>query len=284
MATFYNQATLSYNGKTTTSNITTGEIVQVLSVTKTAVGSSYGSNENITYVISIVNSGTVPFTDITITDNLGAYEFGSNSLYPMEYVDGSIQYYVNGALQTAPAVTAGDSLVISQLGIPAGGNATIVYQTKTNEYAPTDAGGSISNTVTVTGGGIAEPLTAEAVVNAKEGAELTISKSICPQTVTENGRITYTFVIQNTGNTPADATAAVVVMDTFSPVLDITSVTFNGNLWSEGTQYTYDGTTGVFATTAGAVTVPAATSVQDAQTGAWSVTPGISTLTISGTI
>ena len=40
------------------------------------------------------------------------------------------------------------------------------------------------------------------------------------------------------------------------------------------TQYTYDAATGVFATAAGVVTVPAATFTQDAATGAYSTTPG----------
>ena len=50
MATFYNQATLSYNGNTTTSNITTGELVEILSATKTAVTDTYQSEGRITYV------------------------------------------------------------------------------------------------------------------------------------------------------------------------------------------------------------------------------------------
>ena len=37
MATFTNQATLSYNGGSTNSNIITGEIVDVLTASKTAV-------------------------------------------------------------------------------------------------------------------------------------------------------------------------------------------------------------------------------------------------------
>ena len=41
MATFFNQATLSYSGGVVNSNITSGEIVEVLSVTKTAVGGEY---------------------------------------------------------------------------------------------------------------------------------------------------------------------------------------------------------------------------------------------------
>lgn len=37
MANFYNQATLAYNGKTVNSNITTGEIMERVTVTKTAL-------------------------------------------------------------------------------------------------------------------------------------------------------------------------------------------------------------------------------------------------------
>lgn len=61
MATFYNQATLSYNGNTTTSNITTGELVEILSATKTAVTDTYQSEGRITYVVSIVNTDTEDF-------------------------------------------------------------------------------------------------------------------------------------------------------------------------------------------------------------------------------
>lgn len=96
--------------------------------------------------------------------------------------------------------------------------------------------------------------------------------------VAENGRITYTFTIQNTGNTPVTATDDVILRDTFDPVLNGLTVTYNGAPWTAGTQYTYDGTTGLFATTAGQITVPAATYTQDPVTGAWAVTPGVSEL------
>ena len=76
MASFYNQATLSYNGNTTTSNITTGELLEVLSATKTALRNNYTSNENVTYIISIINSGSTAFTGLTVTDNLGAVGTG----------------------------------------------------------------------------------------------------------------------------------------------------------------------------------------------------------------
>ena len=63
MAVFYNQATLSYSGGTANSNITTGELVEVLSASKTALSSGYGSGDRVTYLISIVNSGETSVTD-----------------------------------------------------------------------------------------------------------------------------------------------------------------------------------------------------------------------------
>ena len=41
MATFTNQATLSYQGGQTSSNITTGQLLESLAVTKTAVNGTY---------------------------------------------------------------------------------------------------------------------------------------------------------------------------------------------------------------------------------------------------
>ncbi|EKC61116.1 repeat domain protein [human gut metagenome] len=96
--------------------------------------------------------------------------------------------------------------------------------------------------------------------------------------------MTYTFLIQNLGNTAADAATGVVITDTFNPVLENLTVNFNGTAWAEGTNYTYDTTTGLFTGTAGGITVPAATYTQDPVTGAWGINPGVSTLMISGTV
>ena len=82
MARFTNQAQLRYGNEITNSNIAVGEITEVLSATKTAVRDTYGQNENVTYVISIVNSGTTAFNGITVTDNLGEYLFNTRELTP----------------------------------------------------------------------------------------------------------------------------------------------------------------------------------------------------------
>jgi len=284
MAAFYNQATLTYNGQSTTSNITVGEIRQTLSVTKTAVGDNYTTGERITYVVSIVNTGATAFNGLTVTDDLGEYTFGEDTRVPLDYVDGSALYYVNGVLQAAPTVEAGPPLVFTGINVPAGGNATIVYDADVNEFAPLGLEGFITNTVTASGGGLSADVVAQETVNANTEPSLTITKSLDPVVVPENGQLTYTFMIQNTGSNPVTAEDNAVLTDVFDPVLAITAVTFNGEAWTEPANYTYNETTGEFATVPGQITVPAATVTQDPTTGAWSVTPGVSVLTVTGTI
>ena len=283
MATFTNQATLRYNGNVVNSNITTGELLEVLSATKTAVIGTYEQGSDITYVINIVNSGAVAFTGLSVTDNLGEYPFGAGTLVPLDYVDGSVRYYVNGALQPAPVVAAGPPLVISGLTVPANGVTTVIYVARANQYAPLDLEGVITNTAVISGGGVTE-ITVTETVTPDSGAQLTIAKSICPTTITENSRITYTFVIQNTGNTPALVADNVVITDTFNPILTDLAVAFNNVAWTEGVNYTYSEATGEFVTVAGQITIPAATYTQDPVTGEWIVEPGVGVLTVTGTV
>lgn len=283
MAQFTNQAQLRYGNAVTNSNIAVGEILEVLSVTKTAVSDTYQPNGTVTYIISIVNSGTVPVTALTLTDNLGAYAYETATLIPLTYLTGSVKYYVNGVQQAAPAVTETAPLTITGLTVPAAGNLTIVYQAAVNQYAPLDVSATITNTVTVTGTNITS-ITAEETVTVDQMPLLTITKSISPVPVTENGTLTYTFLIQNEGNTTADADLGIVVTDLFDPILSNLTVTFNGTVLTENTDYTYNETTGEFATVAGRITVPAATFSILPATGEWTVTPGLSTLVITGTV
>ncbi len=283
MATFTNQATLRYNGNVVNSNITTGELVEVLSATKTAVIDTYNQGSDITYVIHIVNSGAVAFSGLSMNDNLGEYTFGTGTLVPLDYVDGSVRYYVNGVLQAAPTVTAGPPLNISGLTVPANGVTTIIYVARANQYAPLDLEGIVTNTAVISGGGITG-ITVTETVTPESGARLTVAKSMCPTTVTENGRVTYTFIVQNTGNTPALAADNVGITDTFNPILTDITVTFNDVVWSSPANYTYDETTGEFATVPGQMTIPAAVYSQDPATGEWIVEPGVGVLTVTGTV
>ena len=283
MAIFTNQATLSYNNTVTTSNVTTGELLEVLSVTKTALQSTYGPGDAVVYFIQLVNSGTVPFTALTVSDDLGAYDFDGATVTPLDYVDGTLRYFVDGVLQSSPTVTAGPPLAVSGITVPAGGSALLVYEAQPNAFAPGGTGAAITNIATVSGGGLSAPLTAEATVTTASAPYLTISKSLCPLTVTENGQLTYTFWLQNSGSAPAVATDNAVITDTFSPILSGLTVTFNGEVWTEGVDYTYDEATGAFATLPGRITVPAATFTQNAS-GVWVSEPGTAVLRVTGTV
>ena len=281
MATFYNQATLSYNGTVTNSNVATGEILGGASITKTAISGEYRQGGTVTYAVSYTSVGGAALNGVTLTDDLGAYTVGTETVYPLGYVDGTARLYVNGTESEDFTVTAGPPLVFSGINIPAGANVLIIYEAMTNAFTPRASGSAITNTVTDSS---ADPLTATATVTAADEMMLTISKSICPETVTDGGTVNYTFVIQNTGNTAAVATDDLIVTDVFDPILTDITVTLDGTELTEGTEYTYDQSTGVFSTVQSVITVPAATYTQDATTGIITVTPGVSVLKISGTV
>ena len=284
MAIFSNQATLTYNGSTTNSNIVYGELLEVLTATKTVVEGSYSPNQRLTYVVTLRNTGTTALTGLTVTDDLGGYPFGTGTVYPLTYVADSAQVFVNGVPQAAPSVTAGPPLVISGITVPAGGDTVIVYQALVNGFASPAAGSTIDNTVSITGGGLVTPVTATETVNADDSPVLTITKALTPSQIVDNQQITYSFLIQNTGNTPVIATDNAAITDTFDPILTDLTVTFDGVVWTQGIQYNYTPATGLFATVPGQITVPAATYTQDPVTGAVVIQPGVSVLTVTGTV
>ncbi len=285
MAQFTNRATLLYKGTVTNSNVVSGEIRETLTLEKTAILETYKRNGTVTYLVSIVNSGATGFTNLTLSDNLGEYPLaGGTNVVPLSYENGSVKYYINGVLQTAPTPAQTSPLVFEGISIPAGASAILVYEASANEYAPLGAEDSVTNTATVSGGELPAELTASATVLAQAEPVLSITKSLCPAQVSENGEISYTFYIQNTGNTQVTVSDDLSVTDNFSPIIDIIAVQLNGTALTATTDYTYDTATGDFATVPGKITVPAATFSQNAQTGVWTVSPGVSTLVITGIV
>ncbi len=283
MATFYNQATLSYRGGSTNSNIVSGELREALAANKTATTATYTADGELTYLINIINTGTSALTGLTVTDDLGAYVFGTQTLIPLTYVEGSALYFVDGVLQAAPTVTATEPLTVSGLSIPGGSNALLLYRATPNEFAPPAQGSTITNTATVTGPGVPAPVRVSETVTIQNGSALSITKSLSPTTVSDGDRLTYTFVIENNGNEEAVATDDLVVTDTFDPILSDIVVTLNGSTLPAGS-YTYNQATGAFSSPPGVITVPAATYTQDPATGEWTLTPGTAVLLVSGTV
>ena len=88
MASFTNFATLSYQGRSVHSNTVTGEILETLSAAKTAAAESYSPGEDLSYVLSLLNSGDSDLSGLTLSDDLGAYEYGDR-VTPLQLVEGS---------------------------------------------------------------------------------------------------------------------------------------------------------------------------------------------------
>lgn len=285
MATFYNQATLTFGGRVTSSNVTEGEVLTRVTLNKTAVTTSYGPGDSIVYAVTLINTDTTDKNNITITDDLGRFTpTGGPEVVPLTYVEGSVLYYQNGVLQDEPTVSPGPPLVIGEIDIPAGGNVIILYEVRANEYAPQGANAVIRNSVVAEGSNLCDELTDTAEVPTRDEPVLSIAKAICPDSVACNDEVTYTFIIQNSGNTEVVATDDLIVSDTFDPPLTDITVKLNGDLLSEGVGYNYDEATGVFTTIGGAIPVPAATFVRDENTGVITTTPGVAVITVTGTI
>ena len=286
MAIFYNQATLSFGGISTGSNITTGEIVSGITLTKLAASDSYAFDDGITYIVTIENATTTPYNNLTLVDNLGVFvpSIMDTGVVPLTYIEGSLKYYQNGAeAMGATASATAAMLTITNITVPAGGNATLIYEARVNEFAARGVGNKITNTVTLLDTNLPENITATATVPVRESAALTIAKAICPPVIGNDGRVTYTFIIQNTGNIAASGDD-LIVTDTFIPILNDISVTLNGEVLEAGAGYTYDEDTGDFATVGGVITVPAANFARNPDTGIVSLTPGVAVITVTGTI
>ena len=281
MAQFTNQAQLTYRGETVVSNVVTGELTDPLSVTKTALQSQYQQTDTVTYVISLINEGTAPITDVQVTDDLGAVTLPEGVVRQLTYVTGSLRLFSDGVPQTEPVPAEEAPLTVTGLTVPAEGELLLIYEAAVSSFASPEQGATIVNTVTVTSPGAA-PRTAQATLTAAQEAALSLLKSMSPVTVAPGEQLTYTLRLQNAGNTPAGETDALILTDTFDPALTDLTVLLDGTELTAA-QYTYDPATGAFATVEGVLAVQAATFTQDAS-GAWIIVPGETVLTVTGTV
>ena len=287
MATIENFATVSYTSggvtETKVSNLAEIGLESAISFTKTTLGETYGEDEVVTYILSMTNTSTSAITNVSITDDLGTFVFGTLELTPLTYAPPAL-LLIDGqdvsAQLTVDTATAG-SLVFSFPTLPAGATANIVYRAAVNEYAPLDVDAGITNTATLTSDSDCADGTASATITAVSAANVSVFKQMSPNPVICGDTVTYTIRIYNYGNIAAEN---VVLTDTFNPAPTNITVSRDGTLLA-GNEYSYvDGTLTVPAGTTTAVSVPAATFVRDATTGIVTVTPGMVEYTITGTI
>ena len=287
MATIENFATVSYTSggiaTTTVSNTAGIELTSSVTLTKETLGDTYSSGSDVTYILSVRNTSSAPVTNITITDDLGTFDFGTLELTPLTYTGPAI-LLINGVDSTAQLTvdaTSGTSVIFTVSTLAAGAVANVIYEALPNEYAPRDTEGSITNTATLTADAACVDDTASATVQTLDAADLTVVKQMCPNPVVCGDTVTYRITLYNYGNIPAEN---VRITDNFSPAPTNISVTRNGEA-VPATDYTYlDGLLTVPALTSDADTVPAATFTRSTDTGEISVSPGVVEYVITGTI
>lgn len=281
-----NRASLSYtygNGTVVSqvlSNVASVTLNGAITGTKTSLGTTYRSDEDITYVITLQNTSDVAKNNVQVSDNLGTYIIGGlTTATPLDYV-GPTQLFVNGTPigELIPTVT--DSNVVFLIPtIPAGGNVVIVYRVRINEFAPIVAGSTITNTASYIGDETCNDFSVDNVITVEEFADVRIFKSMSPDPIVCGTPITYTFTLYNYGNSAA---TNVTLVDTFSPAPATVTVTLDG-VQVESSDYTYVGGTLTFPTGAAQLTLPPATFETEAD-GSVTVTPSVTTITVTGVL
>lgn len=278
MADFTNKATLSYGGRNTVSNTVRGTKNSVFGIKKEALVPTYVAGEMITYLVSVTNNGTHEVENVYLKDDLGRLTSGA---YPLEYVPDSIRMLIRGVQTTdAPAVKSTQPLVVGPMTIPAGEGTLLVYEARVTDAAPLASGSTIKNTVTLPVDIRDTNAEASAIITVRSEAYLSISKAMNPSDVTEGDKLTYTFTIENAGNVDAGgASDPIIISDVFDPYLRDIAVTFNGTA-TDAFEYN---TLGLFTTKPELITVSKA-AYATAPNGTLTVTPGTSTLVVTGTV
>ena len=280
MATILNQATLTYTyGDTTVStlsNLASTEWNEPLTLSKRALENAYRAGSDLTFLLSLGNSGEAAIENLVLTDDLGAFTpAGSETpVVPLTYT-GPAELYLDGVFSETLTPTVQDGTVTFTIPeLPAGVNAMLLYKVRVNDFAPQAADGSITNTVTAQSAG--EPLTASYTVPAEAYADVTVDKEMTPNPVTDGAALTVTFTIENRGNTEA---TGLVLTDEFPLPLSDVSVRVNG---VATTDFTFeDNVLTLPAQGASTLTVPAATFSRSAATGQTVVTPGVTAIELT---
>lgn len=284
MAIITNQANLTYTYGTTTASVASNLAATVwtapLSAEKRALESAYREGATLTYLISLTNDGGTAIENLPILDDLGAYTpVGMETpVVPLTFT-GTAMLYIDGTFsETLNPTETGNGVQFTIPSIPAGASALLLYQATVNAFAPLSAGSEITNTATV---GETDPVTVTATVPVDAYADVSIEKEMTPNPITDGGTLSVAFTIENRGNTAATDLSLV---DEFPLTITNVAVAVNG---APVTDFTFENnvlTLPSEGSTQTELTVPAATFTQDETTGAVTVTPGVLTVTVTGTV
>lgn len=227
MATILNNfATLTYNTRdnegTATSNVVSTNLLDSISISaeKFSANSSWRPGENITYFVTVTNTGTQPLEGVTVTDDLGGGED-----MPMFYVQGSARI-IDGTEVTEVTPSGTDPLVIPVSGVLLPSESVLVLYVARVDATIPDTVQTITNTATAQGSSdtcAVGTATDEASVTLARAdfAQVDILKAVDKAVISCGDTLTYTFTLENSGNIPA---TDVVITDTLPAGFEIISI------------------------------------------------------------
>ncbi len=228
MATILNNsATLTYNSGANTgsaaSNVVSTSLLDSYSLRaqKFTANDSWRPGENITYLVTVTNTGTQPLSAVEVTDDLGGAV-----RTPLSYVANSA-LVIDGGSVTQVTPTDVNPLTIPLGGVlQSGESITVLYVAQVNA-AVSDSVQEITNTVQAfarQGGGAGDEVESEpdsVTIPREDFAQIDITKSVDKAVISSGDTLTYTFTIENSGNIPA---TNVVITDTLPEGFQITSI------------------------------------------------------------
>lgn len=291
MTEFTNQAFVSYGeNQVAVSNIVAGTLINPVSMAMHAGDHHYRTGEIIPIVITIRNRSSQTYEDMQVWDKRGQYtpagaaENAEGKVFPTEYVNGSLQLYINGERQPGPQIRSAGYLLVMGLTIPPHSDIVLMYQMRVTAYAP--VGGvddRITSTAWIEGDGLLDTPTATETIYYDPSPLITVTKSVMPREVIRDQPMAYTFTIYNYGASVVNKEKPLILTDKFTPRLNITGVYVGHTALERNVGYTYDAM-GNFATKPNVLSVPAATFTYNAKTHLYSVMPGMTIVTVNGTI
>lgn len=176
------------SGAAASGTVTTPVNTAALNMIKTSDKTYVQPGDVITYTITLQNTGNVAANNVVITDNVPA---GTT------FIPGS----VTGATGAPPTLNVAS--------IPAGGNAVVTFKVTVNDGVLDP----ISNTATSTFTFTADPTNPDGASGTSSSdpsetqvsyASLTSTKSVSPAFADKDDVLTYTILLQNTGNAIAN--------------------------------------------------------------------------------
>lgn len=239
MATILNNsATLTYNSGDGTgsaaSNVVSTSLLDSYGITaqKVSANDSFRPSENITYLVTVTNTGTQPLYAVQVTDDLA---------------QGQLTYVANSALviddEGATPVTPVSvvPLVIPAADVLASGESVTVLYVAQVSSTIDETVDEITNTAQTVArqqsaeGPVVEGEPSSVTIPREDFAQVDVVKAVDKAIISSGDTLTYTFTIENSGNIPA---TNVVITDTLPVGFEITSIESE----TDGVTTVYDAT------------------------------------------